>query len=121
MSRSSEEPCRCMAKRLPQSSPSNDGINSADQEAWSGKGVSLPNGTKLRMSYNGQAYGGEITKGAWEVEGSIYRTPSAAAVGVVKSKTGARVSLSGWGFWEVKTPDSDRWIPLNEIRFLNRQ
>jgi hypothetical protein len=89
---------------------------SPDQGAWSWKGVTLPNGTKLRMSYNGQRHTGEITQGAWHVGGAIYRTPSAAAGGVARSKRGAPVSLDGWGYWEVKKPDSDRWIPIDRLR-----
>src|SRR5689334_18175090 len=48
----------------------------ADQNGgWSWKGVELPNGTKLRMSYNGQRHSGEILKGAWHVGGATYRSP----------------------------------------------
>src|ERR1700722_13119138 len=51
----------------------------ADGMAWTGKGVSLPHGTKLRMTYNGKTHLGEIVNGAWHVDGGIYRSPSAAA------------------------------------------
>ncbi len=96
----------------PSANPS-DGI---DHDGWSWKGVSLPNGTKLRMSYNGQSHSGEVMQGAWHVGGAIYRTPSAAAGGVARSKKGAPVSLDGWGYWEVKKPDSDRWISIQKLR-----
>ena len=98
------------------SSAPNSANASPDQGAWSWKGVTLPNGTKLRMSYNGQTHTGEITQGAWHVGGAIYRTPSAAAGGVARSKKGASVSLDGWGYWEVKKPDSDRWTPIDKLR-----
>src|SRR5262245_28531544 len=48
-------------------SPSNGGASVGDQGAWSWKGVTLPNGTKLRMSYNGQIHTGEVAQGAWHV------------------------------------------------------
>jgi hypothetical protein len=83
---------------------------------WSWKGVELPNGTKLRMTYNGQSHSGEIVQGAWRVGGAIYRTPSAAAGGVARTKKGAPVSLDGWGYWEVQKPDSERWMKIDSLR-----
>jgi hypothetical protein len=88
----------------------------SDQGSWSWKGVTLPNGTRLRMSYNGQTHTGEIAQGAWHVGGAIYGTPSAAAGGVARSKKGASVHLDGWGYWEIKKPDSDRWVPIDKLR-----
>lgn len=109
---------RVLAGLKPVAPVSSNGSDSSSNEqgAWSWKGVSLPNGTKLRMSYNGQTHTGEIMQGAWHVGGAIYRTPSAAAGGVARSKKGAPVSLDGWGYWEVKTPDSDRWIQIDKLR-----
>src|SRR5690348_4983985 len=49
---------------------------------WSGKGVVLPHGTRLRMEYNGRSHSGEIIDGQWHVESGVYGSPSAAAVGV---------------------------------------
>ncbi|NUJ78935.1 hypothetical protein HUN39_02595 [Methylocystis sp. FS] len=98
------------------SAPQNSTGNGSDHGGWSWKGVTLPNGTKLRMSYNGQTHSGEIVQGAWHVGGAIYRTPSAAAGGVARSKKGTPVSLDGWGYWEIKKPDSDRWIPIEKLR-----
>lgn len=108
---------RALAGLNPVTSASSNGAsNSNDQGAWSWKGVTLPNGTKLRMSYNGQTHAGEIVQGAWHVGGAIYRTPSAAAGGVARSKKGAPVSLDGWGYWEIKKPDSDRWVQIDKLR-----
>ena len=98
------------------SSLSNGAATGTDQGGWSWKGVTLPNGTKVRMSYNGQTHSGEVAQGAWHVGGAIYRTPSAAAGGVARSKKGAPVSLDGWGYWEVKKPDSDRWVQIDKLR-----
>ena len=97
-------------------SPSTNNGSGIDHGGWSWKGVSLPNGTKLRMSYNGQTHSGEVIQGAWHVGGAIYRTPSAAAGGVARSRKGSPVSLDGWGYWEVKKPESDRWIPIQKLR-----
>lgn len=94
-----------------------DGTSTANATgSWSWKGITLPNGTKLRMSYNGQTHSGEIMQGAWHVAGAIYRTPSAAAGGVARSKKGAPVSLDGWEYWEIQKPDSNRWTKIAELR-----
>ena len=98
------------------STPPDSPSNAVDHGGWRWKGVALPNGTKLRMSYNGQTHTGEIVHGAWHVGGAIYRTPSAAAGGVARSKKGEPVSLDGWGYWEIKKPDSDRWIQIDKLR-----
>ena len=50
--------------------------NGADHGGWSWEGVTLPNGTKLCMSYNGQTHTGEIVQGGWHVGGGasgLYR------------------------------------------------
>jgi len=87
-----------------------------DGNAWSWKGVTLPHGTKLRMSYNGRTHAGEILNGAWHVGGAIYRTPSAAAGGVARSKQGRPVSLDGWEYWEIQLPGSNRWKRIDDLR-----
>jgi len=95
---------------------SSGGTKPTETGQWSWKGVSLPNGTQLRMSYNGQTHTGEIVRGGWHVAGAVYRTPSSAAGGVARSKKGTPVSLDGWAYWEVKRPESSRWIKLNSLR-----
>jgi hypothetical protein len=88
--------------------------------SWSGKGVSLPHGSLLRMKYNGKQHFGEINNGEWLVEGKRYRSPSAAAGGVAITKSGAHPSLDGWIYWDVKRPGEDGWIPISELRRLVR-
>jgi hypothetical protein len=91
-----------VSKRL-NGEPSNTG-------AWSGKGATLPAGTRLRMSYNGKAFTGMIESSGWLVNGGRYVSPSAAAGAV----TG--VSLNGWVYWQVQLPGTDRWKPISEFR-----
>jgi hypothetical protein len=107
---------RELAGLSPIASSKNGTDHHAASGAWSWKGVELPNGTRLRMSYNGQTHTGEIAQGTWHVGGAIYRSPSAAAGGVARSKKGAPVSLDGWAYWEVKKPNSDRWTPISTLR-----
>jgi len=108
---------RSVADLPPIKAGASNGANAANATGgWSWKGVELPNGTKLRMSYNGQTHTGEIAQGAWHVGGAIYRTPSAAAGGVARTKKGAPVSLDGWEYWEIQKPDGDRWIRIDSLR-----
>jgi hypothetical protein len=94
----------------------NDSTKATADGGWSWKGVELPNGTKLRMSYNGQTHSGEIMQGAWHIGGAIYQSPSAAAGGVARSKKGRPVTLDGWQYWDVQKPESDRWVRITKLR-----
>ena len=90
--------------------------DASEGRAWTGKGVSLPHGTKLRMSYNGKTHLGDIVNGAWHVDGAIYRSPSAAAGGAARSKQGRPVSLDGWIYWEAQLPGSNHWVQISNLR-----
>ena len=84
--------------------------------AWRGKGVVLPNGTKVRMEYNGTLYQGEIKGGRWDVGGQIFKTPSAAAGALAMTRNGTRTKLNGWIYWEVLKPGEQRWVKLEQLR-----
>lgn len=84
--------------------------------AWSGKGVWLAEGTKLRMQYNGRMYSGEIRDGQWLVEGKTFTSPSSAAGGVAVTKAGKRPQLDGWNYWYVLFPKDDTWVRLADLR-----
>lgn len=79
--------------------------------SWSGKGVTLPAGTKARMTYSGKVHTAMIEGGDWIVDGHRYGSPSAAASGA----TGG-YSLNGWGYWEVQLPDSAEWVLIGNLR-----
>jgi hypothetical protein len=83
---------------------------------WSGKGVELPHGTKLRMEYNGQFFRGYIENGVWVVEGHRAKSPSDAAGSAAMTKSGTRPSLNGWIYWEVKRPNDANWRALKGLR-----
>ena len=85
-------------------------------DAWSGSGVTLPDGTQLRMSYNRQTNYGEIRAGAWWVDNTRYDTPSGAASAVARNKQGEITKLDGWRYWQVKKPGERAWTPLAELR-----
>ena len=84
--------------------------------AWSGKGVELPHGTKLRMEYNGRIFRGQIDNGEWVIEDNKSKSPSDAAGSVARTKDGKRPSLNGWNYWEVKRPTDKNWRALNNLR-----
>lgn len=97
-------------KRATKTSGSNAG------RAWSGKGATLPQGTELRMDYNGRVHTGVIENGVWLIEGQRFMSPSAAASGVALTKSGEHTSLDGWIYWNVKRPGDTAWIALKSLR-----
>lgn len=83
--------------------------------AWVWKGVELPHGTELRMSYNGRSHLGQITNGRWIVGGREFSSPSSAAGALALTRAGTRPSLNGWEVWEVKLPGTTRWRALDSF------
>jgi hypothetical protein len=82
---------------------------------WVHKGLSLPHGTALRMEYNRHIHEGQVVDGRWLVEGQLYDSPSAAAVGVARTKNGVQTTLNGWHYWQVQQPGSNRWVQLKYL------
>jgi len=83
---------------------------------WTWKGVTLPAGTELRMTYNGRTHAGTVSGGAWQIAGATYTSPSSAADAIARSRDGKRVSLNGWVLWEVLRPGSRKWAKLDDLR-----
>lgn len=90
--------------------------SSPGKRSWSGKGVTLPHGTKLYMEYNGRAHNGVIDDGEWLVEGKRFNSPSAAAGGVALTKKGTHPSLDGWEYWFVQRPNDEVPLPLDMLK-----
>lgn len=84
--------------------------------SWQGKGVTLPDTTQLKMSYNGKTYEGVISDGTWLVAGKTHTSPSAAAGAVGMTKDGGKTSLDGWLYWQAKLPNSSRWVKIRNLR-----
>ena len=84
--------------------------------SWTGKGVTLPHGTELRMEYNGRQYSGVIENGEWLVEGRCFNSPSDAAGGVASTRDGKRASLNGWNYWYCKQPGDTDWTSIKQLR-----
>ena len=83
---------------------------------WAGKGITLPHGTQLRMDYGGRVYTGMIREGQWVVEGGTYKSPSAAAGAVAKTRSGTQTKLNGWRYWHVKRPGDNDWAHISGLR-----
>lgn len=90
--------------------------SSGNEKAWSEKGVTLPHGTEVRMSYNGQLYEGQIRDGKWVIGNKEFNSPSGAASGIAVTKRGKRTRLDGWMYWEVLIPSESNWTPLKILR-----
>ena len=86
---------------------------------WISKGITLPHGTLVRMSYNSKRHEGIIQDGMWLVEGRSYGSPSGAAGGVAATKSGKKTNLDGWNYWEAKKPNQKRWVSIDEMRNEN--
>ena len=75
------------------------------------KGVVLPNGTELRVTYKGRTYNAAIKDGSWIGEDGIRRnSPSDAACAVTKG------NVNGWRFWKVKRPGDGDFRVLEDLR-----
>lgn len=96
--------------------PVQQAIGVGVMRTWSGKGVQLPHGTRVRMDYNGRTHEGEILDGSWLVEGERFSSPSAAAGGVARTKGGKRTNLDGWIYWWALMPGEETWVRLSEMR-----
>ncbi|ANB71147.1 Protein of unknown function (DUF2924) [Burkholderia sp. Ch1-1] len=83
---------------------------SSDEPAWVWKGVSFPAGTKLRATFKGKEYMGEVHNGAFLLDGVEYTSPSAAAQSVTQSP------VNGWTFWQCLRPGDTQWIGINTLR-----
>jgi hypothetical protein len=101
--------------KLPELSPTKR-IELGTGRAWMQKGVTLDHGTLLRMEYNRRVHEGQIVDGRWLVEGKLYDSPSGAAVGVARTKSGKQTALDGWEYWNFKRPGSNLWAPIMSER-----
>ena len=113
----SETPNEVLRRLLKMDGPSPAIVSSTPEgRPWTGKGVTLPHGTKLRMEYTGRQYTGQISDSEWVVEGQRFKTPSAAASGVAVTRNGNHTQLDGWRYWYVKRPDDADWIAILRLR-----
>ncbi len=93
--------------------PSNGEV---EKRSWTGRGVILPHGTKLRMEYRARIHTGIVENGVWKLTHGTAISPSDAASQVARTKDGKRPNLNGWKYWYVKLPEDAEWQPLLKLR-----
>ena len=83
---------------------------------WTGKGIHLPNGTKLKMQYKGQVIGGEISDGKWKVRGKDFLSPTGAAkhAASLADPSYDWHAMNGWHYWQVQLPGETQFQTLSE-------
>jgi hypothetical protein len=75
------------------------------------KGVLLPNGTELRVTYKGRTYHAHIRDDSWIGEDGVRRnSPSDAACAITKG------NVNGWRFWRVRRPGDGEFRVLEDLR-----
>lgn len=76
------------------------------------KDAFLPNGTRLRATYRGQTFFGEVIDGKWiDIQTGETRTsPSQAAAEIT------RTANNGWLFWKFMRPEDSEWKLLLSLR-----
>lgn len=89
-------------------------------KGWRRSNVFLPNGTELRMSYNGNVASGRVDSGAFYVGGNHYDSPSGAARAVAVTRAGKKTNLNGWVLWEARLPGSVEWVLLEDLHRRTR-
>ncbi|MCE7026488.1 hypothetical protein [Jiella avicenniae] len=105
-----------LPKRDVDATEQNAANNGMQGRAWLGDGVTLPHGTKVRMTYNKTDHTGEIVDGMWVVGGRAFDSPSGAASGVGRTKKGTPTRLDGWGYWNAQLPGETGWTPIKNMR-----
>ena len=94
--------------KLPRATKANPPKSQA--KPWIVDHTSFPPGSEFKADYKGKTFVGAVKDGKFEVEGSKFSTPSAAAVKL----TGTNVN--GWRFWQCKLPGSNQFVPIERLR-----
>ncbi len=91
-------------------------VDAAAGRPWVWKGVRLPHGTQLRMSYNGAEHHAEIRDGVWVLEEGVARSPSGAASLIARTRRGRKTHLDGWRYWQARLPGEALWTPIAALQ-----
>lgn len=95
------------------------GKTAAPVAMWhSPTGDVLPIGEKLQGSYGGETHDAIVEAEGIRYRGKVHSSPTAAAQAVKASKgvTGTSARTNGRGFWRVRDPQTNRWIPISSLR-----
>ena len=86
--------------------------------SWNWKGVTLPEGTELRVVYSEVRADGRVARGKLNFDGEGFKTPSQAVMAVVARRRGtsAAPSINGWQYLHVSLPEEGWFKPLSQVR-----
>lgn len=84
----------------------------------SSRGEAFPVGIQLRGSYLGKTYQAKVTPQGIEFNGKFFDNPSSAGIAVKRSAgtRGRAASTNGWEFWEMLSPENQRWVSIDVLR-----
>ena len=90
--------------------------------SWNWKGVTLAEGTELRVAYSEVRADGHVARGQLIFDGEGFKTPSQAVMAVVarRRRTSSPLSINGWQYLQVLLPGEDRFKPLSQLREKNK-
>lgn len=88
----------------------------ASSTSWNWKGVTLPEGTELRVAYSEVRADGHVARGQLTFDGKGFKTPSQAVMAVVARRRGTSSSINGWEYLLVRLPQENRFKPLSQLR-----
>lgn len=77
---------------------------------WVVKGVRFPAGTEFRAKYKGQVHLARVERGALDLNGVSFSSPSAAAISITGNP------VNGWKFWEARLPGRTEWTAIHVMR-----
>lgn len=78
--------------------------------------MQIPHGSEAVMTYNGVDYTARIEDGFWITQdGQRHKSPSGAASGVARTKSGGKTKLDGWAYWRIRKPGSSDYIGLTAL------
>lgn len=79
---------------------------------WTKYGVSLPDGTQLRMEYRGRMHYAYMHGGRFCVSGKF----ADSIAGADRLVSGGS-SLNGWDYWSIRRPGDETWTLLRTLRY----
>lgn len=90
----------------------------AGSGSWNWKGVTLPEGTELRVAYSEVRADGRVVGGLLTFDGEGFKTPSQAVMAAVarRRRTSSAPSINGWEYLQVSLPGENRFRPLSQLR-----
>jgi hypothetical protein len=94
-------------------------LGKSEVQYWhSPTGDVLRVGEALQASDNGKIHRATVERDGIRYSGNLYDSPTAAARAVKHARgvRGSSASTNGRGFWRLRHPKTNRWVPIRELR-----